>query len=415
VWFLKSKATNTAKKAVPAAAGQVAKDGKLDSDFVLGAIQDGVVIVGKDNLIHLLNPAASKLMGWQPKEAMGLDFHNVLAIANQKGEPYQPQNHPFSQALATGQAIRDSNGLLVTRDGKRLPISLIVSPATMSSDQQVESVIGVFRDISKEKAEESARSDFVSTASHEMRTPLTAIEGYIALALNPKTAKIDDNARNYLQKASVSTAHLSELFRDLLTSSKAEDGRIASYPAVVEVGEILEQVAEAGQFRAKEKGLALKYIISSQQDRASDKVIRPLYYAYVDPNRIREVLQNIVDNALKYTPSGQIEVRLTGDSNITQIQIKDTGSGIPAEDIPHLFQKFYRVDNSTTRTIGGTGLGLFITRKIVELYNGRIWVESELGKGSTFFINLPRLSSEQALEIQKKQAPASGSPIEARI
>jgi two-component system, OmpR family, sensor histidine kinase VicK len=411
VWFLKFKTAGPNKKGAAAAGDQVAKDSQFSSDFILSAIQDGVVMIGRDSLIHLINPAASKLMGWQPKDAMGLDFHNVLPMVNPKGEAYQPQDHPFSRALTTGQAVRDSSGLLVARDGKRLPISLMASPIASHTNQQAEGVIGVFRDISKERAEEEARSDFISTASHEMRTPLTAIEGYIALALNPKTAKIDENAKKYLEKASASTQHLGELFRDLLTSTKAEDGRIASYPVVVEIGEILEQVAEAGQFRAKEKNLTLKYVISSEQEVATGKVIRPLYYAYVDPNRIREVFQNIVDNAMKYTLSGQIEIRLTGDNSVTQIQVKDTGTGIPTEDIPHLFQKFYRVDNSTTRTVGGTGLGLFICRKIVELYSGRIWVESELGKGSTFFINLPRLSHEQALEIQKKQTSASGDPV----
>ena len=109
--------------------------------------------------------------------------------------------------------------------------------------------------------------------------------------------------------------------------------------------------------------------------------------------------------------SGNIEVKLTGDNNITQVQISDTGDGIPPEDIPHLFQKFYRVDNSTTRTVSGTGLGLFICRKIVELYNGRLWVESQVGKGSTFFINLPRLSVQRATELQKQEA-AKASPLD---
>ena len=139
------------------------------------------------------------------------------------------------------------------------------------------------------------------------------------------------------------------------------------------------------------------------------KTIRPLYYAFADPNRIREVFQNIIDNAIKYTMSGSILVRLTGDVSVIQVQIQDTGDGIPPDDIPHLFQKFYRVDNSKTRTINGTGLGLFICRKIVELYNGRIWVESDLGKGICF-INLPRLNAQQALEIQQKQA-STVSPI----
>jgi two-component system sensor histidine kinase VicK len=389
---------------------KVLKDQRWKPDFILSAIQDGVVMVGSDNQIQLLNPAASDITGWPPKEALGLDFHNVLSIVNQKGEPCPPESHPFRQALLSGQVVRDNNSSLANRNGKNVAISLIVSPV-ISTERGVESVVGVFRDVSKEKAEEAARSDFISTASHEMRTPIAAIEGYLALSLNPKTATIDDNARNLLEKASTSTKHLGELFRDLLTSSKAEDGRLISYPAVIEAGEMLEQVAETSRFHAKEKGLELDYKISAEQDISGGKAIRPLYYAYVDPNRIREVFQNIIDNAIKYTNEGKVEVRLTGDTNITQIQVKDTGPGIPAEDIPHLFQKFYRVDNSTTRTVGGTGLGLFICRKIVELYNGRIWVESEWNKGSTFYINLPRLNAQQALEIQKKQS-AMISPLD---
>jgi len=396
-----------------AVSSDILKDQKWRPDFILSSIQDGVVMVGRDNMIHLLNPAASDILGWPPKDAVGLDFQNVVKLVDSKGEPYPHESNPFIQSLSTGQTVRDSNALLVASSGKKLPISLVVSPVT-SSTVGVESVVGVFRDVSKEKEEEARRSEFISTASHEMRTPLAAIEGYLSLALNPKTANIDDNAKNYLQKASMSTKQLGELFRDLLTSSKAEDGRLTSYPSVVEVGEILEQITETTRFHAKEKGLELRFLISSAQSVRGTKAVRPLYYAFVDPSRIREVFQNIVDNAIKYTMSGQVEVRLTGDNTTTQIQVKDTGAGIPADDIPHLFQKFYRVDSSMTRTVGGTGLGLFICKKIVELYNGRIWVESELGKGSTFYINLPRLSTEQALEIQKKQA-STMSPLDQRV
>lgn len=128
----------------------------------------------------------------------------------------------------------------------------------------------------------------------------------------------------------------------------------------------------------------------------NSKAIRPLYYTYADPARIQEVTNNLIDNAIKYTEAGKVTIGLTGDRNVVQIFIKDTGMGIEAEDIPHLFQKFYRVDNSATRTTSGTGLGLFICRKIVELYKGQIWVQSKKGQGSTFYINLPRLDSSQA-------------------
>jgi PAS domain S-box-containing protein len=396
--------------------GKKAKNGpggvSISSDFILNAIQDGVVMVDGNSLIQTFNPAAGAISGWSSQEVIGLDYRTILPVVDDKGQALPDVSHPFAQALSSGQSVRVSRAFLATRGGKPLPISVIVSPILNSDGQPSGSVVGVFRDIAKETEEEKQRSDFISTASHEMRTPLAAIEGYLSLALNPKVAKIDENAQKLLVKAQMSTTHLGELFRDLLTSSKAEDGRLISYPAVVEIGEMLEQVAEASRFHAKEKNLDLNYTVSTDPGAAA-KTIRPLYYAYVDPNRIREVFQNIIDNAIKYTMEGHIEVRLTGDPNVTQIQVKDTGGGIAAEDIPHLFQKFYRVDNSTTRTVGGTGLGLFICRKIIELYNGRIWVESELGKGSTFFINLPRLNSQQALEIQRKQA-STISPLDTR-
>jgi len=131
-----------------------------------------------------------------------------------------------------------------------------------------------------------------------------------------------------------------------------------------------------------------------------------------DRQKLERIIANLVDNAVKYTDQGKVMIGLTGNDQVVQFYVRDTGPGIPAEDIPHLFQKFYRVDNSATRTIGGTGLGLFICRKIVELYQGRIWVESELDKGSTFFINLPRLSTAKAEQLQATESKSSSlAPI----
>ncbi|HET6863627.1 MAG TPA: ATP-binding protein [Candidatus Saccharimonadales bacterium] len=371
----------------------------IETGFILDTIEDGVVMITADSRIHLFNPAASRISGWPPQEAIGNDYRNILRLVDNKGQALADGQNPLVQALAIGQTVRENNAVLAGKDNRSTPVSVIVTPV-MNESRASGNVVAVIRDVAKQKEEEAQRSDFISTASHEMRTPLAAIEGYLSLALNPKTAQVDDRARSYLQKAASSTKNLGELFRDLLTSSKAEDGRLISYPAVIEVGEMLAQVAEAGRFPAEAKGLELNYSVSAGRG----KTVRPLYYAYADASRIREVFQNLIDNAIKYTLSGSITLRLTGDTNVIQVQVQDTGTGIPAEDIPHLFQKFYRVDSSTTRTVGGTGLGLFICKKIVELYNGRIWVESQLGKGSTFFINLPRLNSQQALEIQQKQA-----------
>jgi PAS domain S-box-containing protein len=310
----------------------------IETGFILNTIEDGVVMVTADGIVHLFNPAASRISGWPPQEAIGLNYKNILQLIDSKGQPIPEAAHPFTQALATGKTVRDSDAIMTGKSGQALPISLIVSPVLNPNGQPTGNVVGVFRDIAKEKGEEAQRSDFISTASHEMRTPLAAIEGYLSLALNPKTAQIDANAKGYLEKAASSTKHLGDLFRDLLTSSKAEDGRLISYPSVIEVGEILAQVAEAARFPAQAKGLELKYSVSANND--SGKTLRPLYYAFADPNRVREVFQNIIDNAIKYTLSGGIVARLTGDTSIIQVQIQDSGAGIPSEDIPHLFQKF---------------------------------------------------------------------------
>ena len=282
-----------------------------------------------------------------------------------------------------------------------LAASFSVSP--LNGAGKSDGLVGIFRDVSEERKEENQRAEFISTASHEMRTPVAAIEGYLSLALNDKVATVDSRARNYLEKAHESTKHLGQLFQDLLTSAKAEDGRLTSHPHIIELGEYVEKRASDLRFAAEKKQLFMEFVFgnstitdTSHATESGIKTVRPLYYVRADPDRLREVVTNVFDNACKYTAEGKVSLGITANATVVQIYVKDTGAGIPAEDIPHLFQKFYRVDNSATRTIGGTGLGLFISRKIIELYPGRIWVESELGKGSTFYINLPRIDTQQA-------------------
>jgi two-component system, OmpR family, sensor histidine kinase VicK len=391
------------------------QDEKLRSSVILNSIEDGVVLIEKNNTIKLFNPAASNLTGWPATETVGLDWHNVIKLVNDKGETYEDSANPFTTVMNSETPVRDNTATLVSRNNKQFPVSLSLTPLR-GQNGEAYGAVAVFRDVTQERQEEKQRSDFISTASHEMRTPVAAIEGYLALAMNEKVSTIDSRARNYLEKAHLATKHLGQLFQDLLTSAKAEDGRLTSHPIVVEIGAFLEQLESDLQIVAANKGLGMEFIVGSSQiiDATSESHnnIRPLYYTRADPDRLREVITNIFDNAVKYTDKGKISLGLTGNQNVVQFYIRDTGPGIPAEDIPHLFQKFYRVDNSATRTIGGTGLGLYICRKIVELYQGRIWVESELGKGSTFYINLPRLSTDAAQKaLAEQESPAGGKPL----
>jgi PAS domain S-box-containing protein len=381
------------------------KGEQLKSDIILSAIDDGVVLVDDQQIIQLLNPAGAAILGWDRKEAEGLDWRSVFKFVNTKGEA-QEENTPIQEIFEKGKSVHHNNAQLVSKSGKTLTVSLTVSPL-LREGERISAAVGIFRDVSEERQQEAQRAEFISTASHEMRTPVAAIEGYLALALNDKVSTIDSRARSYLDKAHESTQHLGKLFQDLLTSAKAEDGRLSNHPVVIEIGEMLEGLTEDFRFTAEKKGLLMEFTLGAGKTidaSNSGKVVRPLYYGQADQERLREVITNLFDNAVKYTESGKVTIGLTGDKDVVQFYVRDTGHGIPKEDIPHLFQKFYRVDNSATRTIGGTGLGLFISRKIIELYEGRIWVTSEIDKGSTFYINLPRLDNKRAQELRSAEA-----------
>jgi PAS domain S-box-containing protein len=386
----------------------VATSNPDQAKVIIDGIEDGVILIDNQQTIQTINPAAAKMTGWAAEEASGLNVNSVIGLVNNKGEAIPDGENPLKSVFTTGKSVSTDNYFLLTRNKKQFAVSLRVSPL-IDNSQKVYQAVAMFNNISEQRANEQQRADFISTASHEMRTPVAAIEGYLALALNQKVATVDTRARDYLEKAYSSTQHLGKLFQDLLTSARAEDGRLTSNPVVTEMGEFLTQLADELKPVAAKSGLTLELAtgnhsntINAGDDRTGgERVIVPLYYAFFDPIRLREVITNLFDNAVKYTPEGKITIGLTGNPQTVQCFVRDTGPGIQPDDIPHLFQKFYRVDSSATRTIGGNGLGLFICRKIVELYNGRIWVESEIGKGSTFFINLPRLNTKKANEMQK--------------
>lgn len=381
------------------------------SDIIINSIADGVVVIDTEGVIQVINPAAQNIIGWSSTDAVGLDYRSVIKLTDSTGAAVADELSPIRQVMLSARAITNNDLTLVTKSGKKELISLVVSP--LSANGSSAGVIAVFRDITNEKAEERQKAEFISTASHEMRTPVAAIEGYLGLALNPNTASIDDKARSYLQKAHEATQHLGRLFQDLLTVSKAEDARIIPRQTVVDVIALARETVEGLTPKAKEKGLEINYPTGESRSAGNDKRIAPAYYAYADPDQLREVLNNLIDNAIKYTPKGSVTVAIAGDADNLMINIADTGIGIPPEDLPHLFQKFYRVDNSDTREIGGTGLGLYISRRLTEANNGHITVQSAYGKGSTFTVQIPRISGERANQLSSSAAqpqPAATAP-----
>jgi PAS domain S-box-containing protein len=382
------------------------------SDIVINAIADGVVAIGQDGVIQLINPAAQTLLGWPGKDAIGLDYRSVIKLTDTKGNPLAEDFSPIRQGLVSQKPIDNHDLELMTKSGKKILISLVVSPVAGQTGQ-TGGVIAVFRDITREREEERQKAEFISTASHEMRTPVAAIEGYLGLAMNPATATIDAKAMSYLQKAHESTQHLGRLFQDLLTVSKADDARLVPHPTVIDLIALTREIVFSLQEKAKNKGIFLAFT-PGENDIDGNRHITPVFYTYADQDQLREVLSNLVDNGVKYTKAGTVTVDVKGDDQTVSVSITDSGIGIPPEDVPHLFQKFYRVDNSDTREIGGTGLGLYISRKLIESNNGHIGVNSTFGKGSTFYVQLPRISHDQANAIINASAAGTPQPTEVK-
>ena len=363
------------------------------SDVVINAINDGVLAISKDGNIELINPSAQQIIGWEQGDALGLNWKSVLKLVASDGKEVDELENPISQSLSKNQPAHSDKFFLLTSSEKRILVSVVSSPVGTDG----EGVIVVFRDITKEKAEEREQAEFISTASHEMRTPVASIEGYLGLALNPATANIDEKARDFITKAHESAQHLGRLFQDLLDISKVEDGRMKNNPKIININEFLKEIFEGLAPKANEK--QLNYIFAPDMiDEGKEKSLQPIFYANIDPDHFREVTSNLIENAIKYTPSGDVTVDITGDDKQISISVKDSGIGIPTEDIPHLFQKFYRVDNSDTREIGGTGLGLYLSRRLAETMSGSLRVESKYKEGSTFYLEIPRVSSAEATQ-----------------
>jgi PAS domain S-box-containing protein len=358
-----------------------------------------VVVVDPKRRIQLFNRAAAQLTGWDETAAAGLDYLSVLKLETTDGRPARGADlDPFMKAWSSRQTVLSQDLMLVTRAGRKLNLRLAVSPILDASGRAT-GEIGLLHDISDDMAIERQKDEFVSTASHEMRTPIAAIEGYLSLSLNEKSATIDPRARKYLESAHASIGHLGQLFRDLLSVTKAETAITREALIPVNINQLLTEAVNDMQFSAQAKHLAL----TLQTSATGGKSISPLYYVSGHPERLREVVMNLIDNAIKYTPTGSVQVLLGGNDAEVHITVSDTGLGISAEDISHLFQKFYRIDSSETRTIGGTGLGLYLVRRVIELHNGRVWAESDgAGKGARFNITLPRLRQEDVARLQSQ-------------
>jgi two-component system phosphate regulon sensor histidine kinase PhoR len=266
--------------------------------------------------------------------------------------------------------------------GKILEVNVVaISSASKESNGVILGAIAVFHDITRLKGLEKIRQDFVANVSHELRTPLTTIKGYAETLL--EGALKEDVASQFVQVIKRHTDRLAKIVEDLLTLSKIESREFQLKREKISINEFIEDVLDFVKEAAERKRITLSKV-----------EISPFLDVLADRHSLEEVFVNLLDNAIKYTPEGGKVTMSAVETTPGEIQfsVKDNGIGIPREDIPRIFERFYRVDKGRSQEMGGTGLGLSIVKHLVQAHGGKVWVESEPGKGSVFYFTLSNRS-----------------------
>lgn len=335
---------------------------------ILEGIADGVIVFGNDGKAVVANPAIGHLLGKDAGDFLGRDIAELMA-----GDV-----EPADQQMVDG-LLRETDSYRSSVKFEWADKTLSVSFAPVHDMRgAVTGTVAVFRDFTREAEVARMKSDFVSIVSHELRTPLTAIKGYLELILMGAAGPVSKQQASFLEIARANTERLHILVSDLLDLSRIESGKVELEVKVVSIPQLVDQVSTTLQKEFADRGMTL-----------TTDVPDDLPEIFGDPGRIMQILTNLLSNAYKYTREGGATVRARVEDSFLRIDVIDTGVGISAQDQALLFTRFFRAEDDLVRQQTGTGLGLNITKSLVELHGGEIRVASELGKGSTFSFTLP--------------------------
>lgn len=348
--------------------------------LILSAIQDAVIALDPIGNIVLFNPSAEKLIGATSQEVLNKPITQVLKFYHDNIEI------PPSQYCAINKEAPEINyqkdDLKFASFKNKQGVVVLTSNQIKGGDKANLGCILTLHDITERKSFEAMKLDFVSMAAHELRTPLTSIKGYLSVFMSENKNKFDEDQNTFLTRISISTEQLLALVENLLNVSKIERGIFNVNTAASDWVEVVAQTFDQFAERAKEKNLEFTFI------RPTEVIPKIM----IDKLRIVEVISNLLSNAIAYTPPGgkiKVWIETSPDKASVITNVADTGEGIPKEAITYLFTKFFRVSGKLEQGSKGTGLGLYISKEITEMHHGKIWVKSEIGKGSTFSFSLP--------------------------
>src|SRR6266700_4945963 len=338
---------------------------------------EGILTVDSALRVIDFNPAMERLTGWHESEVLGRFYYEVLRPKDRQGNEVGLQGSPILQAFA-GQTVVDREMIISTRDGQRFDVCVTASCVRSARGEPMNGILNV-RDITREREEEEQRSRFISVISHELQTPIAIIKGY-ASTLARTDAMLDSEAlRSRLIAVEEEADRLNKLVGNLLYASRIQAGGLQMEITPLELPPLIEGVVR--RLQAKSPDISVTLDIPPN-----------LPTVMSDRDRVEEILQNLLDNAVKYSPrqrSLTLACSVTGDEVI--VSVSDVGMGISLRDQEHIFNRFHRASNGMIQSMPGAGLGLYICRAIVEAHGGHIWVESTLHEGSTFSFSLPRV------------------------
>jgi PAS domain S-box-containing protein len=342
---------------------------------VLDSLADGVLVANPEGRLALFNPAALRLLGLQEPPAIGSAVGDLLP------------DQELGRLIAAGPRDGGDRPATVVREVLRdgLPLLASVAPVVDRAGERLGTVT-LLRDISGAKALEEVKNQFISMTSHELRTPLAAVQSYVDALREGYAGELDEQQRSILERCGARIEGLIGLVDDLLDMSRLESGRAERQIVALDTAQVAGEVLELLRPMAEEHQVTLQLDMHA-----------PLPPVEMDREDLERVLTNLLSNAIKYNrPGGSATVSGRDEGYYLRLDVADTGLGIPCEALPRLFSEFFRVKRHETAGITGTGLGLAIVKKIVDYYQGRVEVQSELGEGSTFSVFLPHLRRESA-------------------
>lgn len=348
------------------------------AEVLFNSIGDGAVTTDEYGRITRLNPIAQNILGYTEKEALGSWFPKLFAAFNDIGQAIPLIERPVTRAFVTGKIISERLHYK-TKDGVLIPIAMTISPIMVKS--QPVGCIEIFRDVTKEYEIDKMKSDFISLASHQLRTPLSAIKTYAHMLLDGFMGPLSKPQAKSLKTIVSASNRMNETVSTLLNITRIESGSVIVARKPVAVVQIIEEVVDEHRLTSGDKEISVD--ISSPKENInliSDGVV------------LKEIISNLVSNALKYTPNqGQIKIVTRSKANHVIISVKDSGVGIPEESKNSVFTKFFRAENVVRQETSGTGLGLYLVKGLVNELGGDVWFDSIENEGSTFYVSLPLL------------------------